>query len=176
AGVKDAAERSMTLLETSSQKFFEGSGCVSCHHQNATSLAAGEARARGLRFDAKASGARIDMLKEGPPPPLLLERMDINVPEIFASALVALAAENVPPNPVTDMIAANLAAAQTLDGSWLVQNGAGDRPPSEEGAITRVALCVRALKVYGSPGRAAEMNARIAKARAWLLAAHPVTS
>ena len=50
--------------------------------------------------------ARIDMLKAGPPPPLLLERMDINVPEIFASALVALAAENVPPNPVTDMIAA----------------------------------------------------------------------
>ena len=118
AGVKDAAERSMTLLETSSQKFFEGSGCVSCHHQNATSLAAGEARVKGLRFDAKASAARLDMLKEGPPPPLLLERMDINVPEIFASALVALAAENVPPNPVTDMIAANLAAAQAVDGSW----------------------------------------------------------
>jgi ankyrin repeat protein len=176
AGVKDAAERSLALLETSSQKFFEGSGCVSCHHQNATGLAAGEARVKGLRFDAKASAARIDMLKEGPPPPLLLERMDINVPEIFASALAALAAENVPPNPVTDMIAANLAAAQALDGSWLVQNGAGDRPPSEEGGITRVALCVRALKVYGSPGRGAEMSARIAKARAWLLAARPVTS
>ena len=39
-----------------------------------------------------------------------------------------------------------------------------------------MALSIRALKVYGSPGRAAEMNARIAKARAWLLAARPVTS
>jgi hypothetical protein len=102
--------------------------------------------------------------------------MDINVPEILASALVALAAENVPPNPVTDMIAANIAAAQAVDGSWHIQAGAGDRPPSEEGNITRAALGLRALSVYGSPGRAPEMTARIAKARAWLMAAQPVTS
>ena len=30
----------MALLETSSQKFFESSGCVSCHHQNITDMAA----------------------------------------------------------------------------------------------------------------------------------------
>ena len=158
ADVKIAAERGMALLETSSQKFFEGSGCVSCHHQNATGLAAGEARLKGLRVDAKASAARIDMLKEGPPPPLLLERMDINVPEIFASALVALAAENVPPNPVTDMIAANIAATQALDGSWHAQNGIGDRPPTAQGRITRAAMCIRSLKVYGPPARAAELK------------------
>ena len=174
--VRTAAERSMALMETSSQKFFEGSGCVSCHHQNATGLAAGEARAKGLRFDASASAARIEMLKAGPPPPLLLERMDLNVPEIFASALVALAAEGVPANPVTDMIAANIAATQASDGSWHVQNGLGDRPPAEEAGITRAALCVRSLAVYGPPARAAELNARIAKARQWLLAAKPVTA
>jgi ankyrin repeat protein len=174
--VRTAAERGMTLLETSSQKFFEGSGCVSCHHQNAAGLAAGEARLRGVRFDAKASAARIDMLKAGPPPPLLLERMDINVPEIFASALVALAAENVPPNPVTDMIAASIAAAQALDGSWRLQNGIGDRPPTSQGRITRAALCIRSLKVYGAPARAAELKVRIAKARQWLLAEKPVTA
>ena len=139
-------------------------------------MAAGEARARGLRFDAAASVARGEMLKQGPPPPLLLERMDINVPEIFASALNALAAEQVPANPVTDMIVANIAAAQASDGSWLGQNGSGDRPPTEEGAISRVAMCVRSLSAYGSPARAAELSARIAKARQWLLAATPVTS
>jgi ankyrin repeat protein len=174
--VKIAAERGMALLETSSQKFFEGSGCVSCHHQNATGLAAGEVRLKGLRVDAKASASRIDMLKEGPPPPLLLERMDINVPEIFASTLVALAAENVPPNPVTDMIAANIAATQALDGSWRAQNGIGDRPPTAQGRITRAAMCIRSLKVYGPPARAAELNVRIDKARQWLLAETPVTA
>jgi ankyrin repeat protein len=173
---KTAAERGLALLETSSQKFFEASGCVSCHHQNATGLAAGEARARGLHFDAKATAARIDMLKDGPPPPLLLERMEINVPEIFASAMAALAAENVPPNPVTDMIIANIAATQAPDGSWLLQNGVGDRPPTSVGGITRAALCIRSLQVYGPPGRGAEMSGRVARAREWLLAARPVTA
>jgi Squalene-hopene cyclase C-terminal domain len=102
--------------------------------------------------------------------------MDINVPEVFASALVALAAENVPPNPVTDMIAADLAAAQALDGSWHIQNGIGDRPPTSQGGITRVALCIRSLQVYGPPARGAELSARIARARQWLLAEKPVTA
>jgi ankyrin repeat protein len=174
--VKLAAERGLALLESSSHKFFEASGCVSCHHQNAAGLAAGEARARGLRVNPQATMARIDMLKSGPPPALLLERMDIGVPEVFASAATALAAENVPPNPVTDMIAANIAATQAADGSWHLLNGIGDRPPTSEGSITRVALCVRTLKVYGPPARAAEIDARIAKARQWLLAAAPVTA
>jgi ankyrin repeat protein len=173
---KTAAERGLALLETSSQKFFEVSGCVSCHHQNATGVAAGEARLKGMRFDPKASAARIEMLKAGPPPQLLLERMEINVPEIFASALVALAAENVPPNPVTDIIAANLAATQASDGSWHMQNGLGHRPPTAEGAISRTAMSIRSLSVYGAPGRAAEISARLGKARRWLAAARPVTS
>jgi ankyrin repeat protein len=174
--VKTAAERGLALLETSSQKFFEGSGCVSCHHQNATGMAAGEARTRGIRFDPTASRARVEMLKDGPPLPLLLERMDLNVPEIFASTLVALAAENVPPNPATDIIAADLAATQASDGSWHILNGVGDRPPSAEGAITRTALAVRSLQAYGAPGRGAEMQARIAAARRWLSSAKPLTA
>src|SRR5207253_2130757 len=72
--VKTGAERGLALLESSSQKFFESSGCVSCHHQNAAGLAAGDARTKGLHVDAKASAARIEMPKDGPPPALLLER------------------------------------------------------------------------------------------------------
>jgi N-acyl-D-amino-acid deacylase len=166
----------MALLESSSRKFFESSGCVSCHHQNITDLAAGEARAKGLRVDAQAAGERLEMLAAGPPPPLLLERMDINVPEILASTLTALAGVNYAPDGVTDKVAANIAATQASDGSWHIGNGLGDRPPSEEGAITRTALCIRSLKVYGPPGRGVEMTARIAKARQWLLAANPVTA
>jgi hypothetical protein len=37
-------------------------------------------------------------------------------------------------------------------------------------------MCIRSLKVYGPPARAAELNARIAKARQWLLAETPVTT
>jgi ankyrin repeat protein len=173
---KTAADRGLALLETSSQKFYEVSGCVSCHHQNATGLAAGEARSRGLHVDAKASAARVGMLADGPPMPLLLERMDIGVPEILASALTARAAENVPADPMSDMIVANLAASQAADGSWHLFGGIGNRPPTSEGNITRVALCIRALKAYASPGRAREMAARVAKARGWLASARAVTA
>jgi squalene cyclase len=51
-----------------------------------------------------------------------------------------------------------------------------ERPPLETGAITRTAIAVRALKTYGWPARRAEFDERIARARAWLLAAHPATS
>jgi prenyltransferase beta subunit len=54
--------------------------------------------------------------------------------------------------------------------------GAAARPPGEEGDIFRTAVCLRALKVYGSPGRAAEMKTRVEKARRWLETAVPTTA
>jgi len=174
--VKAATERSMALLESSSQKFFETSGCISCHHQNIADFAAAEMRTKGLRFDPKAAVERVKMLGSGPPPALLYERMDIGVPEIFASSLAALAAMGYPANRATDALVADIAASQMADGSWYLVSGIQSRPPAEDGFITRTALCVRSLKAFGPPGRAAEMNARIAKARQWLLAATPVTA
>jgi len=170
------AERAVALLETSSHKFFETSGCVSCHHQNITDLAVGEARARGVKINAEAIGERLKMLSAAPPFQLLYERLDIGVPEIFSSTLTALAGLDIPPNPATDALVADIAASQALDGSWHLTGGINERPPAEEGRITRTALSVRALKAYGPPGRGAEMNARIANARRWLLAAAPLTS
>jgi ankyrin repeat protein len=171
-----AAERSMALLETSSRKFYETSGCISCHHQNITDLAAAEARAKGIKISTDAAMGRMKMLSTEPPPQPLYERMDIGVPEIFAQQLTSFAALDVPPNPATDALVADIAATQSADGSWFASGGVNDRPPAEEGRITRTALCIRALKVYGSPGRAIEMKARVANARRWLLAAEPVTS
>jgi ankyrin repeat protein len=176
ADPRAAAERAMALLETSSQKFFESSGCISCHHQNITDMAAAESRAHGVKVSADAIMARMKMLAEGPPPPLLMERMDIGVPEIFGATLTSLAALGVPPDAVTDKLVANIAASQAADGSWHAQNGAGDRPPAEEGYVTRTALCLRALKVYGPPGRAAELNERVSRARRFLEVATPVTA
>jgi ankyrin repeat protein len=174
--VKTAAERGVALLETSSQKFFETSGCVSCHHQNITDMAVAEARSKGLRVDELAAQKRIEMNRSAPPPALLYERMDIGVPEIFASALTALAAVNYPADRATDALVSDIAASQMVDGSWRLTGGIGSRPPAEEGLITRTALSVRALKAYGAPGRGAEMTARIAKAQRWLLSATPLTA
>jgi len=173
---RTAAERGVALLEASSAKFFETSGCVSCHHQNITDLAVSEARVKGIKISADAMMGRMKMLGAAPPPQGLYERMDIGVPEIFAQTLTSLAALDVPSNPATDALVANIAATQSADGAWYVTGGVNERPPAEEGRITRTALSIRALRAYGPPGRGAEMNARVARARQWLLAAAPATS
>jgi hypothetical protein len=141
-----------------------------------TDLSVAEARSKGVRVDEKAAEERIKMLRTaGFPADMLYERMDIRVPEILAYPLTGLAATGYPADRLTDAMAVNIAASQSADGSWRVLGGQ-QRPGGEDGNIFRTALCVRSLKVYGPPGRGSEMQARIIKARQWLLQAKPVTA
>jgi ankyrin repeat protein len=170
-----AIERALALIEKSSWQFFVNSGCVSCHAQSMTDMAVAEARAKGVRVDEKAARERSKMLLAIYPPEPLYERMDpAGAEEQLAYPLAGLASSGYAPDRMTDGMVANIAATQGENGSFHV--GAAARPPGEEGDIFRTALCLRALKVYGSPGRAAEMAARIAKARQWLVTATPVTA
>ncbi len=172
---KAAVQKTLGLIEKSSWTFFAQSGCVSCHAQSMTDLVVGHARAKGLQVDEKAAAERVKMLEAVYPPEPLLERMDAaGAMEQLAYPLMGLAANNHPGDRLTDGMVANIAASQRSDGSWHV--GAAARPPAEEGDIFRTAVCMRALKVYGPPGRGPEMAARVAKARQWLQAAKPVTA
>ena len=65
------------------------------------------------------------------------------------------------PDRLTDVAVANLAANQLSDGRW--QIGGIARPPIEDGDIFRVALGIRALTVYGPPGRAGDLNERVTR-------------
>ena len=140
-----------------------------------TDLVVGHARAKGLQVDEKAAAERLNMLQVVYPPEPLLERMDAaGAMEQLAYPLMGLAANSHPGDRLTDGLVANIAASQRSDGSWHV--GAAARPPAEEGDIFRTAVCIRALKVYGPPGRGREMAARVAKAQQWLQATKPVTA
>ena len=173
--LKPALQLSLALIEKTSWKFFAASGCVSCHAQSMTDMAAGEARTRGLHVDEAALAERAKMVQAIYPPEPLLERMDpAGAEEQLAYPLAGLALTGYAPDRMTDAFVANIVATQGADGSFHV--GAAARPPAEEGDIFRTALCIRSMKAYGPPGRAAEMSARIAKARQWLEAAKPVTA
>ncbi|HYL76718.1 MAG TPA: ankyrin repeat domain-containing protein [Bryobacteraceae bacterium] len=177
ADLKPAVQRSIALLEKSADGFSKEGGCIGCHAQNMTDLAVGVARSKGLAVDAKAQDERWKLAKStfGPLAPLLLERMDLaGVPEIVAYSLAGLAATGYAPDSMTDAMVADLAAEQLRDGRW--HYGGLARPPFEEGDIFRTALAVRALKVYGSAGRAPEMRQRIDAAKQWLLTAKPLTT
>ena len=172
---KDRVERSVALLEKTSVGFYQGSGCVSCHHQAMTDLAAGEARAHGVRVDDAAAQDRLRMAQAYYVPEALYERSDPpGAPEQTAYSLAGLAAMGHPPDRMTDAMVANILAEQAANGSW--HSGLVARPPGEEGDLFRTALCVRALKVYGPPGRRLELDARIEKARRWIAAASPETA
>ena len=86
----------------------------------------------------------------------------------------ALVRSGYTPDRKTDILAANLAAYQGGDGGWHLPGYA--RSPLQDNDFSRTAMAIRALKTYGTPGRAVEMKERIERAKQWLLRANPVTT
>jgi hypothetical protein len=63
---------------------------------------------------------------------------------------------------------------QRAEGNW---HGAGaSRPPMVDGDLSRTALSIRTLTVYGMPGRKAEIDGCIERAGRWLAAQTPVST
>jgi ankyrin repeat protein len=177
AELRPAVERGVALLEKTSAKFLVEGGCVSCHAQNLTDVAVNVARTHGARVDEKALAERKGSVKGflGPAAPALLERADPpGSPDTSMYLMTGLLSSGYEADRLTDALVANIAAQQQRDGSWHV--GGIARPPIEDGDFFRVALGVRAIKMYGPPGRAAEWTARVNKAKEWLLAATPLTA
>ena len=174
---KTAIAKGLTLLQRSSGEFFKESGCVGCHHQNFTAMAVAAARKAGVRVDGAAEQEQLKVVKaqwmafqEG-----LLQRVDPpGQSDTVVYSLLGLAAAGYPADATTDALIVNLAAEQTLDGSWCY--GGISRPPIEESCIARAAFGIRAMQTYGPPGLKAEFDRRIARARDYLLEAPQTTT
>ncbi|MBZ5576149.1 MAG: ankyrin repeat domain-containing protein [Acidobacteriia bacterium] len=172
--LRTAVERSVGLLEKTTAQFFQKSACFACHEQVAADIAATAAHAKGIAVDQKAAAERqrqtVGLNPSGP--------TSMEGPAPLGGADNALyAAEDLvrtgyAPNPQTDFLAANLAMQQAADGSWRL--GGYSRSPMQDSNFSRTAMALRALKAYGTPGRDAEMKARIERAKQWLLHAEPV--
>ena len=176
--VRSAAQRSVALLEKTAVGAAANGGCASCHTHNMTDLVTNLARSKGLQVDEKAANDRRTLTRGQFFSPLnMLERLDVpGTPDTPLFALGALANAGYKPDRITDGIVANVVAQQSSTGHWVVPHGAIARPPIEDGDIGRTALGIGALKNYGAPGRAADFNARIARARDWLAAAKATTT
>jgi mono/diheme cytochrome c family protein len=88
-------------------------------------------------------------------------------------ALLSLHSRHVPGGPLTDAHVHQLTVVQRADGSWPWNL---PRPPIQSGAIGATALAVHGLKTYPIPGRQAEIDDRVRRARAWLRKARPESS
>jgi len=174
---KQAAEKSIALLQRASASFFTEGGCVGCHAQNLSGIAIATARRNGFKVDEarvaeEMKSVKVQWLSQEQP---LLQRSDpVEVPEIVGYSLLQFAAENAPPDHTTDAMIHNLASTQRQGGNWHV--GFTARPPIEDGDIGRTAVCLRAMQLYGFGGRKAEFEQRVQRAAAWLDAATPRTT
>lgn len=171
---RTSVERSVKLLEKTTTQFFSKSGCFSCHEQPAAAFAVSAARAKGIAVDEKAASERLNQITSG-----------MNVTQLEGAAPLGGADNNVylaealvrsgyKPDRITDLLAANLAAYQGGDGGWHLSGYS--RSPLQDSDYARTAMAVRALKTYGTPGRAAEIRERMERAKKWLLRPYAVTT
>ncbi len=177
ASPKEAAAKSIALLQSAGGNFMKEGGCVSCHSQNLTGLAVSVARANRIKVDEAAAAAQLKTVKLqwAAFEQVLLQRMDPpGAVDTTMYSLLHLAMEGAPPDRIIDALIHNMAGQQRQDGSWHLSGNA--RPPIEDGDFSRTAMSIRALAIYGPPGRKAEFDQRIQRAAAWLEAANPHTT
>jgi N-acyl-D-amino-acid deacylase len=171
--VRTAVQRSVSLLERATSQFFARGNCFACHEQPAAAFAVGAARAKGITIDEKAAGERWTQLTAGLNASQLEGAAPLGGADNNLYLAEALIRTNYPADRKTDILAANLAAYQGGDGGWHLPGYA--RSPLQDNDFSRTAMAIRALKTYGTPGRAEEMKQRIERAKQWLLRASPVT-
>ena len=172
--VRTAVQRSVSLLERATTQFFRTGGCVACHEQPAAAFAVGAARTKGIAIDEQAAAQRWAQLT-----------LSLNGSQFEGAAALGGADNNLyvaealirsgyQPDRKTDALAVSLAAYQGGDGGWHLPGYT--RSPLQDNDFARTAMAIRALKTYGTPGRAAEMQTRIERGKQWLLRATPVTT
>ncbi len=171
--IREAVEKSTALLQASSPKFFEKTGCVGCHHHMLTGMLVAIARERGFRVDEKTAAEQIRMTvarRLSDREPTLVARNKGGYPMIDSLFLVSLAVQKYPADALMDADVHSLLAAQREDGSW---QGVDRRPPLQYSPVSDTAYAVQAIQQYALPGRRKEIAERVARARAWLIAFEP---
>ena len=170
--LRTAVQRSVSLLEGATSRFFSTANCFACHEQPAAAFAVGAARAKGIAIDEKAASERWTQLTSGLNAAQLEGAAPLGGADNNLYLAEALVRGGYAPDRKTDILAANLAAYQGGDGGWHLPGYA--RSPLQDNDFSRTAMAIRTLKTYGTPGRAAEMKQRIERAKQWLLRANPV--
>jgi len=170
-----AVMRSLPLLQKTAVEFYRKSGCVSCHHNVLTAMSVAAARSRNFPVDetlqrkeletviADASGG-YDALMQGLVP-------FGGGPASVGYVLLGLAAQQHPPDFVTDAMVRLLRLSQLPDGHWQGAN----RPPIEASEFTYAAVNLRGIQQFQSP-RCKTCARAVERAVEWLSHSRPVTT
>jgi len=159
----EALTKSIALLQRVNSNFMDTGGCVSCHAQNLTGIAVQAARLNGVQVNEAVAAvqAKTVRLSWAPFEQLLLQQMDTpGGGDDLEYSLFQMAADGVPADRTIDSMIYNLAGRQSKKGNWHVTLF-GNRAPIEDGDLSRTAMAIHSLRVYGPPSRKVEFDRRI---------------
>lgn len=163
--IRTAAAKGLERIQASQRATKQG--CVSCHTDLMPIVAMGAARRAGIAFDTayeRAHAAKIFRY---------LGDLDRAVTYAFAidealndgTNLLAAHAAGVRPNLAIAVYARHIALRQDKEGFWRTQDG---RPPQSYSKVQATGIALRTLQLFAHPTMAADTQARMKSARAWL--------
>ena len=171
SGVQEAVKKILPTIETSGEPVFKSRGCVSCHNNSLPAMTVALARKKGFAVDDEQAKKELGFAVTTDKPFLEPMRLGSTIgggSDTLGYTLMGMAAAGYPADALTDAHIHYLGLNQLADGEWRTTSY---RPPEEYGPFTTTAVVLRAIKLYPIPGRRAEFQERIARARHWLLSA-----
>jgi hypothetical protein len=134
-----------------------------------TAFVTGLAVDRGLKIDKTAADEHLRTVKSQWTSfqDLLLQRIDPpGGTDTLSYSILGLAAVKYPADSMTSALAVTIAGQQNRDGSWHQFSAA--RVPMQDSDISRTALGLRSMQLYGPEGRRGEFEQRVRRAGQWL--------
>jgi hypothetical protein len=170
AALRAAAEKGLSLLVKTSPTFIKKGGCNSCHNQMLPAAAQAFAKQRGI-----AAGETLEQL-----PPEVSEMTTERIIEYSTFGANSIGYEvfsySAAGRPADARIEAQvylIKSMQQPEGYWRTP---GNRPPLTFDDYTTTAYAISAINAYGPAAQRGDNEARVARARSWLLEAKPGTT
>jgi ankyrin repeat protein len=167
--LREAATKSVALLQATGETWWKNQSCVSCHHQSLPMMTFRLARERGIalnvaqyRDTVTRTFSHLKSLDEAVQFPYIID------PALFdATTLIAAHDAGVPVTLATRVYARHIAGRQFQDGHWITSDM---RPPQAHSTFTATAVALRTLQLQGVDAH------RIPRAVDWLRAARPANT
>ena len=166
--VRDAAARSIRLIEQSATEILKHRQCSTCHHQTLSLIVFDEARRVGLEFDEGVFQSQLRRIRtyhasrlEG----YLAAKDNGEQVHTPGYGLWGLDAAGHQPDKLTAAIVGYLLSYQQESGHWLVGL---DRRPAEASDFTTNYLAIRAVKRYGIEHQRDQIATRTKAVKQWL--------
>ena len=168
--LRAAAQKGLALLEQTSPTFIKKGGCNSCHNQMLPAAAQAYARSRGIKtgptvaqLPAELSDATMERAIE-----YATFGANSRGYELFAAAMTG-----TPADARLEAQVYYVKGLQEPEGYWRTGN---NRPPLTFDDFTTTAYSIKALLAYSPSTERADTEARVTRARSWLLEAKPATT